>query len=140
MLDDSASDNSSTPQTREVPNPSLSPAPTPVADRTQDRGPNPDVGPKNANLQQMLSTSDEEDINVQDMQMVGQESNQQQTLEMSNQLQVSVMVMTRNQPPASPFFGGPTVKKQTCMHRAHVHNWAATDLSQHMTYTRMTQG
>ena len=88
MLDDSASDNSSTLQTPGMPNPLLPPAPPPVGDRPQDRGSIPNLGPKNANLQQMLSISDGAEVDMQDMQMVGQESKQQQTSEVANQLQV----------------------------------------------------
>ena len=93
MLDDSASDSSSTLQPPGALNPSLRPAPPPSQDRPQDRAANSSLVAKTAALQQMLSISDNEaEIDMQDMQMLGQESNQQQMIEMSNQLQVSVMM------------------------------------------------
>lgn len=88
MLDDSASNNSSTLPTREEPITSLPTAPPSVGDRPQDRGPIPNLGPRNTNLQQMLSISEEAEIDVQEMHLVGEEANQQQTSEVFIQLQV----------------------------------------------------
>ena len=139
MLDDSASDNSSTLQTPGMPNPSLPPASPSVGDRPQDRGPKPNLGPENAKLQQMLSISDEAEIDMQDMQMVGLESKQQQTSEVSNQLQVSVTIMTETQPPASPC-SGQSHSQEAVLHGTHIHNLADTVLGQHMTCTWTTQG
>ena len=120
MLDDSASDNSSTPPTREEPIPSLPTAPFPVGGRPQDRGPTPNLGPKNANLQQMLSISEEAEINVQQMQIVGEESNQQ-TSEVSIQLQVGDD-HDRNPSRLPPhFLAVPQSGKISCM-GTHIHS------------------
>ena len=98
MLDDSASDNSSTLQTREGPSSPLPPAPPTLGDGLQNRASNLNLGPKNAKLQQMLSISASSEMDTHDMQMVGQESIQQQTSQVSDQLQVSVMIMTETHP------------------------------------------
>lgn len=88
MLDDSASDNSSSVQMRGGPNSPLPPAAPAVGDRSKDRGLNPNLGARQPELQQMLSMlEDEAEIDLQDMAMLGPEANQQSS-EMSNQLQV----------------------------------------------------
>lgn len=91
MLDDSASDNSSSVQMRGGANPPLPPAAPTTGDRPQDRGLNPNLGAKKPELQQMLSIlEDEAEVDMQDLGVLGQQSNQQSS-EMSNQLQVSLI-------------------------------------------------
>ena len=92
MLDDSASDNSSTLQSLGTSPAPLRPSPPPLVPTPQVRGPKPDNAAGNAGLQQMVAMSNEEDENdVQGLQMLSQQSgsNSQQMTDMSNQLQVS---------------------------------------------------
>lgn len=91
MLDDSASDNSSSVQMRGGANSPLAPAALTTGDKPQDRGLNPNLGAKKPELQQMLSIlEDEAEVDMQNMEVLGQELNQQPS-EMSNQLQVSLI-------------------------------------------------
>lgn len=137
MLDDSASDNSSILQTREGPGSPLPPAPPTLGDRLQDRTPKPNLGLKNAKLQQTLSMSDDAEMDTQGMQIPGQESKQRQTSEVSGQLKVSVMIMTGSHTPPSPLHGCPIVKKQfvevtyvkSFLHGTHSHICTATGLA-----------
>lgn len=90
MLDDSASNNSSTLQSLRTTPPPLRPSPPPLVRAPQARGPNPNMTDGNASLQQMLTMPDEEDEDgVQGMLSQQSDFDPQQLAEMSNQLQVS---------------------------------------------------
>ena len=96
MLDDSASDGSSTLQGRGgMPTP-LRPTPNLFTPALQARGGSPNPAAQNAGLQQMLAGSnDEEENDMGDMQMLGQQSgfDQQQITDMSSQLQVRILLL-----------------------------------------------
>lgn len=93
MLDDSASDNSTTLQTLATPLSSLGPAPPALKAIPQDRGPTLNSAARIAETQPVrLTSNDEAEINMRDLPLL--EQDQQQMAEMSNQLQVSVVTMT----------------------------------------------